>query len=355
MRARLLSLVLAGSLALTAQMRMTVEQLVSFVRSAVELKQPDVKLAAYLKKVKLADRLDDRRIEELQGMGAGPKTVAELRALRDASATLTAAAGASSQPAYQPRPAPAEADRKALLAETTGYALNYSNQLPDFFCTQVTRRFDDPTGTGFRPLDTIVEKLTYFDHREDYKVVLVNNQPKDVSHENLGGATSAGEFGSMMREIFEPQTQTHFEWEKWTTLRGRLMQVFSYRVEQPRSRFRIVVPDAHLEMIAGYHGLVYVDNENHMIARITKIADDVPASFPVQDLSEDLNYDYQSISGRRFLLPLVAEIRSREGKLLVKNNVEFHMYRKFGTDTSITFDTPAPVSGDQLKEQPPAP
>jgi hypothetical protein len=36
---------------------------------------------------------------------------------------------------------------------------------------------------------------------------------------------------------------------------------------------------------------------------------------------------------------------------MIKNDVEFRMYRKFGADTSIKFDTPDPLPEE--KEQPP--
>jgi len=350
---RLAIVLIAVSLSLTAQMRMTVAQLKSFVQSEIELKEPDSKLGAYLKKVKLSDRLDDRIIQQMQSMGAGPKTLAALRELRDLSAKLPAAEVAAPESASEALPPPSTAEQKQVLAEATNYALNFTSQLPDFICTQVTRRYIDPTGTGFRLVDTIVEKLTYFDHKEDYKVVLVNDKPRDIQHQDLrGSAISSGEFGSMMREIFEPETQTRFEWEKWTTLRGRFSQIFSYRVQQPLSKYRIEVPDRHLDTIVGYHGVVYVDNQTHMIVRITLVADDIPASFPMQRLSEDLNYSYQTIGGRQFLLPFVAEVHSQQARTLIKNQVEFHSYRKFGVEANINFETPAPVSDDQLKEQP---
>ena len=44
--------------------------------------------------------------------------------------------------------------------------------------------------------------------------------------------------------------------------------------------------------------------------------------------------------------------RSREGKMLGKNVMQFSLYRKFGADATITFDTPDPIPEDQLKEQP---
>ena len=67
----LLILLTAVVLTAASEMTMTVAQLVMFIRSSVELKQPDSKVAEYLRHVKLTDKLDDRTIEDLQSLGAG--------------------------------------------------------------------------------------------------------------------------------------------------------------------------------------------------------------------------------------------------------------------------------------------
>src|SRR5271157_5210842 len=71
-------------------MTITVAQLVTFVHSTLQLRQPDRQVAEYLHHVHLTNKLDDRTIEDLAGQGAGPKTVAVLRLLRDASSNLAA-------------------------------------------------------------------------------------------------------------------------------------------------------------------------------------------------------------------------------------------------------------------------
>lgn len=345
---------LAVSVALVAQMRMSSAQLKSFVRSAIELKEPDNKLANYLKKVALTDRLDDRTIEQLRAIGAGPKTVATLRDLRDASAKLAAAPDAAAEAPAAPLPVPSAEQQNTVLAEAKTYALNFTRRLPDFLCTQVTRRYaGGPPGTGYRLLDTIVEKLSYVDHKEDYQVMLVNDRPQNIRHQDLrGSAISSGEFGSIMREIFQPETQTAFEWEKWTTLRGRRTQVFSYRVQQSQSQYRVAVPDQGLEAVVAYHGLVYVDDANHTITRITLVADGIPPTFPMHRLNLALDYSDQTIAGHQYLLPFVVELYSTQGNTPLKNRIEFHGYRKFGVEANINFATPPPVPDDELKEGP---
>jgi hypothetical protein len=336
-----------------SQMKLTVEQLTTFLRSSVQLRHDDRKVAEYLKKVRLTERLDDRQVEELLSFGLGPRTIEALRQLRDSSASLPAPEPPKPKPVAPTIPPPSPKEQIAVLEKARENALNYDKQLPDFICTQVTRRYVDPSGLEFwQRQDVITERLSYFEGKEDYQVVLINNQPvTNVRHDQLGGATSSGEFGSMLREIFEPATETLFQWERWATLRGRRMHVFSFRVAQDRSKYRIVYRGL-ADVIAAYRGLVYVDRDNLMVMRIRMETENLPSSFPIQQVSVDLNYDMIEISDRPYLLPLKSELRSREGRLLVKNETEFHRYRKFGVDVSVSFDTPDPIPEEKTKEEP---
>ena len=231
-------------------------------------------------------------------------------------------------------------------------ALNYTDNLPNFICTQFTRRHVDPTGTeNYSLADTVQEQLTYFNRQESYKVTMVDNRAvTNVEHTELGGATSSGEFGTMLRYVFEPSSHTEFDWEKWATLRGRHMYVFNFKVNQAFSRYSIVDRSSHNEIIAGYHGLVYADSETKSVMRIVVECDSIPPDFPVQAVSLDLNYDMAKIGDQEFLLPLKSELRSKKGNILSWNETEFRLYRKFGTQSNITFD-----ADDSSQNGPPQP
>ena len=178
----------------------------------------------------------------------------------------------------------------------------------------------------------------------------VNDQAvTNKDHMKLGGATSSGEFGSMMYEIFAPETETEFNWNKWATLDGRRMAVFSYHVPQSRSHYSIEHGPSQRRIIAGYHGLIYADSSTHMVMRIVLECEEIPADFPIQEVKVELTYDVSKIADQEFVLPLRYEIRSREGKYLAWNEADFRLYRKFGAEASITFDT-----ADE-KEEPPKP
>jgi hypothetical protein len=243
-------------------------------------------------------------------------------------------------------PAPDPAQQKKILADATDYAFNHERSLPNFLCIQTTRRFQDYQSPGsqsddnWRPLDIIVERLAYFEHHEDYKVMEINGAPSSVPHSKLGGASSSGEFGSVMKGIFAPETATDFAWQTWFTLRGRKMHVYAYHVAAAKSDYHVVVPEQAKDLVTAYHGLIFIDDSKHFIHRITLHADGIPPAFPIQDISLMLDYEYTRIGDATYLLPLTFELRSREGNVRVKNDVDYDQYRKFTADSSVTFSAP---------------
>src|SRR4051812_11544086 len=89
-----------------AQQAMTVAKLTAFIRSAIQLKNPDKDVAAAVTKIKLTERFTLSDLGDLQDTGAGSKTVAALAALVTQSAGLPVPARAiiTPKPAGPPEP-----------------------------------------------------------------------------------------------------------------------------------------------------------------------------------------------------------------------------------------------------------
>ncbi len=347
---------LAGLLLFAQGMKMTVGQLKGFLRSSIQLNHPDKQVANYLKNVTLTEKLTERDIEELQGEGLGPRSAELLRSMVTATASLTPPAKdptVSAGPPPPPMPPPNSEDQAKVISEARELALSYIKRLPDFICLQVTRRYVDPSGLEmFHLMDTVAERLSYFEQKEDYKLISINGTLSNADRNRLGGATSSGEFGSMLKEIFMPSTEAEFQWERWAKLRGKICHVYSYQVRQSKSQWHISW-QRQLDIVPAYKGLVYIDRDVPMVMRVTLEAVNIPVSFPIQEARTMLDYDFTDIAGSQFLLPLRSEMRMRESKLLVKNQVEFRNYRKFGAEATITFDTNSmePIPEDKLKEE----
>lgn len=348
-----LVLVTAFILSAAGEMPLTVANLTEFIKSAVQLKQPDKQVAETLRHFKMVEKLDDSTIENLQSLGAGPKTVAVLKELGDASASLPAAPPPAPKPIIVPIPPPDSVEQAKIIDDARDYVMNYTKSLPNFICVQVTRRYVDraATGTNWYHLDTITARLSYNGH-EDYEVILKDNQPvTNVKMEQLGGTVSAGEFGTMMSDIFDPESHADFSWDHWATLRGRRTYVFAYDIAQENSRYHIVETDTKQEIVPAYRGLVYIDRDTKMITKITLNPYNIPADFPIREAQESLDYDIQNIGGAQYMLPLKAVLTSKLSRFMTKNDIEFRMYRKFETGSTITFDTPDPLPDDQTKEK----
>ena len=102
-----------------------------------------------------------------------------------------------------------EPEEAVLLESAREAALRYSDFLPDFICTEVVRRTQDPQGNGrWHSVDTLTIKLSYFGHKEDYKLMLVNGKPTALDYLHAGGALSTGEFGTRLLSLFEPRIRT---------------------------------------------------------------------------------------------------------------------------------------------------
>jgi hypothetical protein len=310
----------------------SVAGLVASIREALLHHRRDDQIARDLRRVKLTERLDDRTIEALESEGAGSRTIAELQRLRKASA------GSARPPvAVIPEPAePGAGDREIVWQVARDKALNYTASLPDFICTEIVKRYLDPSGKdGWRLSDTLSIKLNYFDHQEDYRLVSVNKRAVQRSYEQAGGAITEGEFGSTLSGTFSPASRADYRWDHWTTLRGRAAHVYSFRISKANSQYRVGVSGVDIKV--GQHGFVYIDRETNITLRIAAEADDVPIGFPVQHTTMELDYGFAEVAGKQYLLPLHARTQFQGDGLWRRNDVDFVNYQKFSADANITF------------------
>ncbi len=370
MRYRLLACLLAIASLAMGQAKLTIQQLVTFVKNQQQMikegKSTDKETAKWLATVKLSEKLDESVIEDLQGAGVGHETIKALERLSDLSKNLAAA---NLQPPLpdDPIPIPSSIEQGKILDEVRDYVMNYDSSLPDFICLEVETRKVAPRPGGryggrvgsdpsFLTQDVITSKLTYFKHKEEKTPILNGSKPINTSYENLGGSTSTGDFATMLRLLFEPATQARFEWARWATLRGRRTMVFSFHVAQDRSQYLLRVPDLKREIVTAYTGEVFVDSENRTVTRLKTVAEDIPADFPLRRAESLLDYDYADVGGFKFLLPSRGEVQLDSSEVLSENINEYRFYRKYEVGSTISFDLPADLDAGKPadKESSPA-
>ena len=89
---------------------------------------------------------------------------------------------------------------------------------------------------------------------------------------------------------------------------------------------------------------LFTDRDLNMILRITREADYIPASFPIQNVKQETRYEFTKIGDteQEFLVPSSSVITSvmstpKNGKYLVRNESEFRLYNKFGVEVKLSF------------------
>jgi hypothetical protein len=229
-------------------------------------------------------------------------------------------------------------EQTQIIEKAREIALQYTANLPNFISTETIRRSGLPKGSlTWKLEDILTVDVAFSDKGERYNMLTINGKPTRKTFTQVGGARSDGEFGTILRWIFRPESATKFNWERSEELRGRPMQVFSYSIKQNHSEYNVGANK--LRMIAAFGGLVYVDRETCQVMRITHAPSGIPASWPLATMSADLDYGFAEIGGQKFLLPLHAELdlTMRDGSQ-ARNVMDFDNYRKFTSEATLKFE-----------------
>ena len=220
------------------------------------------------------------------------------------------------------------------------YALNYVQNLPAYTCLQETNR-----RRGFGGInDVIEEELSFFGGTEHYKVTKVNGEPvANVSHEQLGGMVSEGEFGSLLMRIFDPATGTSFRSAPSARIQGRAMNVLTFSVPQSKG-YGLYDTDLKRTLILPFEGSVYADAQTNAVMRITMKCINLPKETRYVALELALEYKATRLSGHEYVLPSHFELAWRKtgsGGIVsieqASNTVDFKLYRRYTADSRISF------------------
>jgi hypothetical protein len=255
-------------------------------------------------------------------------------------------------------------EQARVLEAVRASALQYSQNLPNFICTQVTLRTataDTKFGTSFNGAsssrggsggmgslpgpgntnDVIEERLTYFDQFEHYEVVAVNGKKASgKEHMQFAGAISAGEFGSGLRNLFDLRSHATFSWDKTARLGGRSLYVFKFEV--PRQNGTIVMDrDTDQKIFAAYSGRLFVDGATQQAVRITSEIE-LPIDFPIKMATIAVDYKPVEIGGTNYSLPSHSEVRMKDSSRLYVNRIEFRNYHRFAVESTIHYGSDAP-------------
>ena len=247
-------------------------------------------------------------------------------------------ASASAAVVENPKPAPTDS-RKAFIEKARGVASAYIENLPNYVCQEfATRYFSEGHVTNWNVVDVVSAEVVYENHKESYRNIAINGKATKKAPEETG-AWSTGEFGTILRSLFEPWTDANFRYSQSDTIAHLSAAVYKFSVERQRSNWKVWTTGQYI--IPAYKGSVWLDKENANALRIEMQATNIPEEFPLISVESAIDYQYVSLgTPEKFLLPVRAEVLSceRASNRCERNVIEFRNYHKFTGQSTIKFN-----------------
>lgn len=246
----------------------------------------------------------------------------------------------SAETTSAPRSILTQSNDDPVIEKAREAAWQFSGALPNFFCQQVTTRYQsDHPKTGWDALDIVTADVAYEDGQETYKNIKVGSKVVNKKMEDIEGTRSTGEFASILIDLLSPDTAAVFRRTGSDTIHGRPTWVYKFDVQREHSHWRIEAA-AQLYYPA-YTGSIWIDKQSARVMRIEQQARSMPLLFPFDTTESATEYDFIRLATpESFLLPVDAEVLScvRGSSVCARNRIEFRNYRKFGAESSVTFE-----------------
>jgi len=214
----------------------------------------------------------------------------------------------------------------------------FTEKLPNYVCKEFMARYESTRQPAdWQALDVVSTDIIYEAGRESYRNIAVNGKPFQKGMEQMSGAWSTGEFGTMLLDLFAPWTAAEFRLRRRSTVAGVETRVYDFEVDHPHSHWHVQV--ASQSMLPAYKGSVWIEPSTGKVLRLEMRARQLPERFPVDTVESAVDYDSVMIGGKKFLLPVHAETLAceRGTSNCSRNAIDFRNYHKFESNSDITF------------------
>jgi len=137
--------------------------------------------------------------------------------------------------------------------------------------------------------DIVTANLVYKDGEEVYSDIRVGRDRVKGRLEDIQGLRSTGEFGSLLEEIFDPETGrvscAGVRCNRWPPRR----EIQLHRAEGP---FEVSHSSSRRVVFAAYRGTVWIDVETDRVLRLEQQATGLPDAFPFDKVEMAVDYEF---------------------------------------------------------------
>jgi hypothetical protein len=148
----------------------------------------------------------------------------------------------------------------------------------------------------------------------------------------------------MLASLFHPQSQAVFKEVRKEAFNGRQTVLYEFSVKKAHSNNQITDRTTGRSVITAYQGSVWIEVDSGRVLRLEQSAEDIQRGFPVTLAESAVEYDWVTIAGTKYLMPVYAEvIMGRDAdRFYSRNGIELKNYRVFDTDVKMILDKDPP-------------
>lgn len=214
-----------------------------------------------------------------------------------------------------------------VLRGACEFAIPLREKMPNFTCEQSTMRYrgENPT-----PIDSISASVWYEDGNESYRDVKVNGRLVSAGSDESPGLQSTGEFAGDLRAVFDQSNQARFRYVSEGQVGDHVAWIFAYQIVQQKDQNWLLLAPGQT-IAPPYSGELWIDQENGTLLRFRSVATDFPPTFPMKNVSLQIDYAKTTFSdGADFVLPVDSTLTNiYAGAETSRNVMQFRNCHKF--------------------------
>lgn len=311
-RTALLLACIAFTLPAAAAKRVTVAE---FEQAIAALQgRADADIAWQIANLQLTERLSTESSIALAASLPGEQSKQTVQAIADEAAFLDPPAAE-----LPSQPAPDLAQQRRIMGLVVGYVRNTIPQLPNFFATRDTTRYEDTPQLQSPNSYVPYQPLHFVDHSQATVLYRDGREAADTGGKKgtaaPSGLTTWGVFGPILSTVLLDAAQNTLAWSHWERGPAGPVAVFRYAVPKEKSHYEVnyccvahqtATEVAHLvpfRQLTGYHGEMSVDPATGAILRLTSDAELKPTD-PVVEAKILVEYGQVEIGGKSYLCPM---------------------------------------------------
>lgn len=231
-------------------------------------------------------------------------------------------------------------DSRQQVAQVRAHMVETLAQQPNYTCLEtIERATRAPREKSFRILDVIKLEVALVGGKEMFAWPGSRQfEDADIRHFVPAGMFGYGDFGLYTKEVFEG-TSTAVQLQGETELDQRTVTRYDFSVPAANG---IRISAGQKIAQASYHGSFYAEPGTMDLVQLDVIADPLPASLDLREVTDTMKYARARIGAGEFLLPSAADavITDKKGDSS-RNRIQFTSCREFTGESTLKFDDSA--------------